>query len=63
MTPHATKERHVELHRAFDELFACFITEHPKRSGRYSDATLKEFMEWSHQMTIKPTCMEKNDNG
>ncbi len=62
MTPplpvHATKERHVELHRSFDELFACFIAENPDRTD-FLDTTLGEFMEWSHQMTIKPTCANK----
>lgn len=54
------KKRHQELHKAFDELFACFITENPDRTN-FLGATLQEFMEWSHQMTLNPTCIEKHN--
>lgn len=55
------KIRHQELHKAFDELFACFITQHPMRIG-FLDTPLKDFIEWSHQMTINPTCEEKHND-
>ena len=55
------KERHQKLHRSFDELFACFITEHPEKSN-FLGVTLKEFMDWSHQMTLNPTCIEKHND-
>ena len=58
MTPHETKGRHVELHESLDELIACFITETEKLP---SQTTLMEFMEWSHEMTKKPTCADKNE--
>jgi len=62
MTPHATKERHVELHRSLDELLACYL-EQTGRLPHVDDPrpTIAELMEWSHQMTIKPTCIRKND--
>ena len=53
------KSRHKELHQAFDELFACFITENPEKSN-FLDTPLHEFMEWSHQMTLEATCESKN---
>lgn len=60
MTPHETKERHVELHHSLDELIACYFNQTMKRA---TNTTLMEFMKWSHQMTIKPTCatVEKED--
>ena len=53
------KARHEKLHRSLDELFACFIAEHPDRTN-FLGTTLKEFIEWSHSMTIKPTCEDKH---
>ncbi len=54
--PHtATRIRHEVLHRCFDELFACFITENPEKM-KFLDTPLHDFMEWSHQMTIEATC-------
>ncbi len=44
--------RHVDLHRAIDELVADFIR-HTNR--RPNATTLMEFMEWSHQQTQNPT--------
>lgn len=51
--------RHKKLHQGFDELLACFIAEHPDKSN-FLDVTLKEFMDWSHQMTINPTCVARH---
>lgn len=55
MTRDEVIERHKKLHSSFDELFACFITQNPDRDT-YTGATLLEFMEWAHKMTINPTC-------
>jgi len=55
LTSDEVKERHKALHRSFDELFACFIEQHPERIT-YLSATLDEFMKWSHEMTKNPTC-------
>ncbi|KKN76723.1 hypothetical protein LCGC14_0366940 [marine sediment metagenome] len=46
-------KRHVKLHRNLDELIACFYIETGLLAGT---TTLMEFMEWSHKMTVKPTC-------
>ena len=46
-------ERHKELHSAFDELLACFLTRTEKRP---STTTCLELMQWSHeQATSDPT--------
>ena len=61
MTPHQAKNRHVELHRAFDELFACYIDQNRDKTN-FLGTTLKEFMDWSYEMTKKPTCAENSDD-
>lgn len=46
------KERHVELHRALDELVADFF----RHTGKFpSDTSLMSLMEWSHQQSLSPT--------
>lgn len=58
--PHrATRIRHEVLHRCFDELFACFITQNPAKTG-FLDTTIHDFMQWSHQMTIEATCEQQD---
>jgi len=47
------QERHKILHKTFDELLACFINETKKTPA---EATLEEFIQWSHAMTLNPTC-------
>jgi hypothetical protein len=53
MTPEKHKERHVELHKWLDELFADYIKHHPEQHG-FLDMPFKQFLDWSHQQTIKP---------
>lgn len=56
MAKHGKKnmlKRHVKLHRNLDELIACFYIQTGLLAGT---TTLMEFMEWSHKMTVKPTC-------
>jgi hypothetical protein len=57
LTRHQTKARHVKLHRRLDELVACFIAE---TGHTPSQITLLEFMQWSHEMTKNPTCVDKD---
>ena len=52
-------ERHKTLHRSLDELFACFITEHPERS-QFLETPIADMMEWSFEMTVNPTCVNKH---
>ena len=55
----STKFRHKVLHRALDELFACYITEHPDQS-QFFKMEFGDFLEWSANMTLEATCEEKN---
>ena len=45
-------ERHKELHRELDELLADYVY-HTKKL--FSESTIMELMEWSHQQTQNPT--------
>jgi hypothetical protein len=55
MTREDLLRRHRELHRAMDELLACYVAQH--RAGTPTlKLTLGEFLQWSHSMTQEPTC-------
>lgn len=46
------KQRHVQLHKKFDELLADFIG----HTGRLpSQTSLIDFLNWSYQQTISPS--------
>lgn len=47
------KARHVELHKALDELAADFLTHNPGKM--LSTTTVMELVRWSHQQTTDPT--------
>lgn len=53
MTPEHHKKRHEELHKAFDELFADYITHHPNQQGFISMPVL-QLMAWSAKMAEAP---------
>lgn len=53
------QQKHKELHKAFDELFSCYISEHPDMT-QFLTSPLGDFMEWSYQMTLNPTCKDKH---
>jgi len=53
------QERHVFLHKCFDELLADFIY-HTK--NMLTDTNLMDFMRWSHSQTLKPTEKEEDNN-
>jgi hypothetical protein len=55
----STRFRHKVLHQAFDELFACYITEHPEQHG-FLKTELGDFMEWSANMTLEATCEQQD---
>ena len=58
-TPEAIIERHKVLHRSLDELFACYITQHPDGS-QFLETPIGDMMEWSFEMTQNPTCVDKH---
>jgi len=46
------RQRHVELHKALDELVACFCQQtkfYPSKTVVY------DLLHWSYRQTIKPT--------
>lgn len=47
------RARHIELHQAFDELLADYLSHHSGK--RPSDTTLLELMAWSHGQTVEPS--------
>jgi len=51
MTPEEHKQRHIELHKALDELLADFIT-HTKKLP--SETSLTELIKWSYEQTQNP---------
>jgi len=59
MTPEELKTRHGAMHRALDELAACFLAETDCKELP-TDTTLARFMEWSWSMTHKPTCVRQH---
>ena len=51
MKPKEHKERHILLHKHFDELLADFIDH---TGNLLSKTTLMELMEWSYRQTQMP---------
>lgn len=54
-----TRFRHKVLHQALDELFACYITEHPDQHGFFK-MEFGDFLEWSANMTLEATCEQQD---
>jgi len=54
----STRFRHKVLHQALDELFACYITEHPEQHGFFK-MEFGDFLEWSANMTLEATCEDE----
>jgi len=50
VTPKEHKERHVELHKNLDELFADFIT----HAGGRTTNTILDLIKWSFKQTEQP---------
>jgi hypothetical protein len=56
MTKEEHRQRHLELHQAFDELLADWIGHQPIDSRKgISNTTIAELMRWSHEQCIEPT--------
>jgi hypothetical protein len=55
----STRFRHKVLHQALDELFACYITEHPDQHGFFK-MEFGDFLEWSANMTLEATCEQQD---
>lgn len=50
--PEQHQARHVELHRALDELVADWLR-HTRKLP--STSSVMDLMQWSHQQTLNPT--------
>lgn len=53
MTREEHRQRHVELHRALDQLFADYIQHHPDEQN-FLAMPLKQLIDWSFMQTISP---------
>lgn len=56
------KEHHIRLHKAFDELFADYIGQHPNQVS-FLDMPLRQLLEWSHEQTLNPTGQHADEAG
>lgn len=54
MKPAEHKKRHIELHKALDELFADFIIHYPNEI-HFTQMPIIKLLEWSYQQTLEPT--------
>ena len=53
-TPEGHKARHVELHKALDELFSDFINHHPEQTA-FTSMPLIDLLRWSNEQQHNPT--------
>ena len=53
MTPEQHRQRHIELHKALDQLFDDFIQCNPQLHS-YTLQPILALIDWSHQQTITP---------
>ena len=53
MTPEEHKARHVELHKALDELFADFIAAHPTEHS-FTKMPIMRLLQWSNLQATAP---------
>jgi len=61
MTHEEHRQRHVELHRAFDELLADYARHHPQQN-KILETEIGVFLGWSHEQTIEPTEVDARKN-
>ncbi len=56
LTHEEHRARHVQLHRAFDELLADWLRHQPlDRPQCVADTPIAVLIDWSYQQTINPT--------
>lgn len=56
MTPEEHQTEHIRLHRALDELLACYLSQNrwPERRTSIHDEIFA-LMKWNHELTLLPT--------
>ena len=53
MTPEEHKARHIELHKAMDELLSDYMRHHPNQVS-FMTMPLEDLLLWSYQQTLEP---------
>jgi len=53
MTPEEHQSEHARLHRALDELLACWISE--SRDPRFLNRAVGDLLSWAYEKTLKAT--------
>ena len=48
-------EIHKELHTSLDKLLACYIESTEKG---LTETNMMQFIEWSHEQTLNPSCFK-----
>jgi hypothetical protein len=59
LTPEEHRQRHIELHKALDELFADYIGHHPEEH-HFLDMPFRKLLDWSAQQMVTPTAVERS---
>jgi hypothetical protein len=54
MSPEEHKQKHIELHRALDELFADYILHNPNNIS-YIRLPIGDLLQWAYEQTLNPT--------
>ena len=71
MTHEELAARHKELHRALDELLACFIESYLELAHSFGsvanesilDQPIRKLLEFSYRQTVEQSCHQRHQNG
>jgi hypothetical protein len=58
MTPEEHQQQHIRLHRALDELLACYLSENRGHGPELRTSIHDEIfalLQWSHAKTLQPS--------
>jgi hypothetical protein len=58
MTPEEHQQQHIRLHRALDELLACYLAENRGHAPELRTSIHDEIfalLQWSHAKTLQPS--------
>ncbi len=58
MTREEHKQKHIELHKGLDELFADYINHHPDESS-FLKMPLEKLITWAYEQTINTTEIQR----
>jgi hypothetical protein len=66
MTPEEHQTEHIRLHRALDELLACYFTENISIAGNKRSSIrdpILNLLEWAYQKTMLPSPAPEESHG